>query len=209
MKENGYINATKICNDAKTKNGNKNEFKEWLKINNSKILIEEISSLVGIPSSELLIRIKSGSKNLTIIRGTYVHPLLITPIFAVKISIWIEEWKKYSHNNLLEYYTELSKLEVSINNNKEKIIQQELHKCYGGKTEVKCNNGIIDLLTNNMLIEIKDYYNWKCALGQLIAYSFDYPDKEKCMYLFNVNDQKINNIKKICKLNKIKLMIYN
>ena len=133
MKENGYINATKICNDAITKNGNKKEFKEWLKINNSKFLIEEISSDGGIPPSELLIQIKSGSKKLTEIRGTYAHPDLIphiaswaSPQFAVRISKIVN---KYLIKKALK--------------EKEKLIKKKDDKID------KLNNKIDELLTNN------------------------------------------------------------
>ena len=104
MIKNGYINATNLCNDTETKNGAKKEFKRWKNNSYAKELMEEIaddqnrssdfSTASGKKSSEdLLIPITSGSKNLTLIRGTYAHPDLIphiaswaSPSFAVKVS---------------------------------------------------------------------------------------------------------------------------
>ena len=92
MKENGYVNATKLCALA-----NK-QFKHWLENKSSKSLVEEVEkeiSGVGNPTSELMsmIMITTGSKNETETRGTYVHPLLIShiaswccPVFAIKVS---------------------------------------------------------------------------------------------------------------------------
>ncbi len=206
MKSNGYINATKICNDA-MENGSKKPFKNWKTNANTDALMNEISSYTGIPAdNELSVCVTTSSKNLTEIRGTYVHLLLLTPIaywispkFGAKISIWIEEWKKFSLDNTFNYYEALANLKYSANSNKESSIKKKLKKKYGGKTEVYTESGFIDLLTDELLIEIKSYDDWKCALGQLIAYSIDYPDKQKCMYLFDVNDRKTSHIKKICK----------
>nr|AEX63341.1 putative KilA-N domain-containing protein [Moumouvirus Monve] len=128
-----------------------------------------------------------------------MHPLLITqlaywisPKFAAKVSIWIEEWKKYSDKNLLEYYDALSNLEPYCNENKEKIIQEKLLIKLGGSVEVKTKIGKIDLLTKDTIIEIKDYDDWKHGLGQLLSYSFFYPNK-KNVYIYSI-------------LEKIKLM---
>lgn len=212
MKKNGYINATKLIHQS-SKNKKLND---WTRGKLNQELIDEFSLLLDIPANHLIIPITTSSKNLTEIRGTYVHPLLIThiahwisPKFAVKVGIWIEEWKNYSNENFIEYYNCLSKLEPSLNLNKEKTIQKELKKKLHGKTEVPTEMGYIDLLTNKDLIEIKSYDDWKCGLGQLIVYSIGYSNKQKCMYLFDVNDQKINHIQKACDLNDIKLIIYD
>ena len=90
MRENGYINATKLCADAMINNNIKKEFKEWLKNDNSKMLIKEISLSTNIPSNKLVKTLRNASDG---IKGTYVHPDLIphivswaSPQFAMKIS---------------------------------------------------------------------------------------------------------------------------
>jgi len=214
MKKNGYINATKICHGAETRNGRKKEFANWKENANANAVMEEIVGIIGIPKKKLLIPITGG--RITVIRGTYVHPMLMThiaywvsPKFAVKVSLWVEEWKKYSDSNLIDYYVALSELEPYHYDDKEKSIQTKLHHKYGGEIEVKTKAGKIDLLTNERLIEIKTYKDWKCALGQLIAYSMFYPDRQKCMYLFNVGDNNIKTIQKLCDSEDIELMIHD
>lgn len=214
MKENGYINATKICNEYKTKNDRKKEFRYWKENSATNELLKEFSKYLQIPIDDLMIVITGGK--ITNIRGTYVHPLLVTsiahwisPQFAVKVSLWVEEWKAYSEENNLEYYKALSTLVTYQNNCKERKIQKKLQKKLGGEVEVKTKVGKIDLLTDDLLIEIKEYDNWKCALGQLIAYSIFHPEKEKCMYLFDVRDKDTKYIRKICKSQNIDLKIYD
>ena len=202
MSETGYINATKLCNDAETKNGSKKEFRFWKKNSDANELIREISKLVSI--KKLIIPVSTKENNL---RGTYVHPLLITPIaywispiFGAKVSIWIEEWKKYSKSNELFYWKEIGQLIPSNKSTKEQDIQSKLQTKYKGEIEVETEFGNIDLLTEKYIIEIKKYDNWKCAIGQILVYSLKYPNKIKMIYLFDVSDKhQINAIKKICK----------
>jgi hypothetical protein len=92
----------------------------------TKEILAEISTETSITVNELLIDIRKG-KSHNNINGTYVHPLLLThiaywisPLFAVKTSLWIEEWKKFSDENFSKYYNSLLNLEPSQNNNKEK-----------------------------------------------------------------------------------------
>ena len=48
----------------------------------------------------------------------------------------------------------------------------------------------IDLLPDDVLIEIKNYDDCICAIGQLNVYSMYYPDNEKHMYQINVAERK-------------------
>ncbi|EJN40495.1 KilA N-terminal domain-containing protein [Acanthamoeba polyphaga mimivirus] len=98
MAKNDYINVTKLCSMAKSKNGNPKDFKEWKRTTDAQELIAEISSEGGISPSEQLVTIQSGNKNLTITRGTYAHPKLVPHIaawaskkFAVMVSDIINE----------------------------------------------------------------------------------------------------------------------
>ncbi|AAV51136.1 putative KilA-N domain-containing protein [Acanthamoeba castellanii mimivirus] len=213
MKKNGYMNATKLCDNISNKYKNK-KFKHWNENKNSKELIEELSNFLKLPKNELII-LKKGGTN-TEIRGSYAHPVLIThiaywisPKFAVRIGFCMEEWKKFCEQNELDYYNMLNMAKPLNNNNKEKIIQHELREKYKGVIEIKTKSGYIDLLTDKYLVEIKDYRNWKSAIGQLLVYSVYYPKKIKCMYLFNVESNDINEIKTICFKYDIVLKIYD
>jgi len=97
MKENGYINATKMIAVVKTKNGKKKELKHWNETASSKELIAEISAAVVCTTDDLTIVI-TGGNNQTIC-GTYVHHYLIphiaawaSPKFAVKVSTIVNKY---------------------------------------------------------------------------------------------------------------------
>ena len=83
----GYINATKLCQNAGKQLGH------WVRNDDSKKMIETFFSAFQIRKAELIIKINTGSKHLTQLRGTYVHPDLIphiaswaSPEFAIKVS---------------------------------------------------------------------------------------------------------------------------
>lgn len=91
MKKNGYINATKMCQDISEETGVKKPFYNWKENKTAMELIDAIMSSPGIPGDELFRVVKGGK--IEIIRGTYVHPDLIphiaswaSPKFAVKVS---------------------------------------------------------------------------------------------------------------------------
>ncbi|AQN67949.1 kila N-domain protein [Saudi moumouvirus] len=115
MRENGYVNATNLCKKCGK------DYKNWKRNDYSKELEQELIKRTYLPKHKLIISIKGGS-NIKI-RGTYVHPILLTsianwisPLFAVKIGIWIEEWKKYSLKNSIKFHQALSKLIPGSNN---------------------------------------------------------------------------------------------
>lgn len=194
--DNGYINATKLCKMVGK------EFFHWKANSVSKELIKELSNHLNI-SENKLIESPNVDNNL---RGSYVHPLLIThiacwcgPNFAIKVGIWIEEWKQHSVINELKYWDGIKNIKPSKKLDKEKQIQLKLQKKLGGDIEVGTDYGDIDLLTDTQLIEIKKYTDWKCAIGQVIAYGADYPDREKIIYLFDVPvDNIVGKIRIIC-----------
>jgi len=66
----------------------------------------------------------------------------------------------------------------------EKEIELELAKntiCY---TQVETMFGRIDVLTENEVIEIKTISEWKHAIGQVLVYCLEFPDKKPHVYLF-------------------------
>ena|SRR5579863_3804169 len=208
-KNTGYINATQLCKQV-----NKS-FRHWKETSKSEKFIKEISLQTGIKSHELFHTISGGK--IIELRGTYVHPLLIThiacwcgPNFSAKVSKWIEEWKKNSLKNEIRYWKAVSNITPSNNSTTEKQIQRKLHKKLGGEMEVDTTFGRIDLLTDDAVIEIKKYDDWKCAVGQVIMYSSDYPDRERIIYLFDVPDDNILDvIKTKCKNENIKVKKIN
>lgn len=74
-----------------------------------------------------------------------------------------------------------------------------------GKREVTVTLGKIDVLTRTALIEVKEVEVWKTGIRQLIAYGFDYPNRQKILYLYpkdktrKRNDLQIESMRKVCK----------
>ena len=198
MKSNGYINATKLGNQYNEK------VKNWFTNKSSKKIISGVKKLLN--GEEPYIMRNYGINK---IKGTYVHPYLLTDIcrwisadFSIKVSSWIEEWKSFSEENYNKYYTEISQIKPDNKLQPEAEYQQYLHEKLGGEIEVETQVGRIDLLTHYKLIEIKKCSNWKCGLGQLIAYGKFYPDHKKYLYLFGVDDD-ITEIKEFCRENNV------
>jgi hypothetical protein len=91
MRENGFINVTKLCKD-----GGK-AFIHWRETKTSKRFVNEVSSSIGILRDDILITITGGNQPLT--RGTYAHPDLVphiaswvSPSFAIKVSRIVNEY---------------------------------------------------------------------------------------------------------------------
>jgi hypothetical protein len=76
--------------------------------------------------------------------------------------------------------------ELAINlKGKEKEVQLELQLDEGGAMEVACEYGVVDLLTDDEVIEVKEVHLWKHALGQIMAYSDCFPEHAARIHLFS------------------------
>ena len=128
----------------------------------------------------------------------------ISTDFSIKVSLWIDKWKSTNVENKKEYKDSLFNIKADTNNlNKEKEIQTKLNEELGGEIEIKTEFGFIDILTEDELIEIKIGHDWKCGIGQLLAYGEYYKDHVKRLHLFDFKyDEKIA---KICEKYNIKL----
>ena len=191
-KEDGYINATKLC-----KEGGK-EFKDWNRLENTKKMIDILSKYTHIDIDKLM-NVEKGRYG-----GSWIHPLLATNIaqwisieFSVKVSFWIDEWKKLN-NNIDIYNNEIINIKPDFTRQKEREIQNKLQKELGGEIEVLTDSGIVDLLTDNEIIEIKNGKNWKQAVGQILMYGLDFTKHKKRIHLFDIEkDEKIEDKCKI------------
>lgn len=98
-------------------------------------------------------------------------------------------------------YTKVNKVKPST---PEKDIQLKLHEVLSGLCEVVTPVGKIDILTDNLLIEIKKAKDWKTAVGQLLMYGNYYPKHIKVMYLFDLQKScDITLIEKLCEIHNI------
>ena len=84
-------------------------------------------------------------------------------------------------------------------NQPEKIVRDRLHAQLGGKTEAYTKWGLIDLLTETELIEVKIVTHWKDAIGHIIAKSRKYPTHQKRLHLFGYEEPCLEHIEDVCR----------
>ena len=203
MKENGYINVTKLCKD-----GGK-EFFNWKANKISEIFLDEVSSNLQICKNDILTSIPGCNKPLC---GTYAHPDLvphiaswISPKFAVKVSSILSEWRKLSSKNEMDYWNSMGECILSQTKKTivEHVIRDRLALLLNGEIEFETEFGKADVVSDKEVIEIKRLCNWKYALGQVLIYTTDPVLSGKTMriHLFDyeqVSVIEINKIEKVC-----------
>ena len=189
IREDGFINATQLC-----KAGGK-KFGHWISLYSTKELMNELEH---IEKGKKVIDVKKGRYN----SGSWIHSKLaihlamwINPVFGLKVSEWVEEWKSLSLMNEHIFYKELNEIQPSYKTQREKEIQEDLKHKLHAKSEVETPAGFIDLETEDKIIEIKEIRNWKHAIGQILSYGI-YINKEKWIYLFGEGEQ--STIMEVC-----------
>jgi hypothetical protein len=83
-------------------------------------------------------------------------------------------------------------------NHPERIVRDRLQAQLGGKVEAYTKYGLIDLLTDTELIEIKVVNRWKDAIGHILAKSEKYPNHQKRLHLFGHQEPVLDNIQEVC-----------
>lgn len=66
----------------------------------------------------------------------------------------------------------------------ERQVQKRLAQTLNGKTEVQCKTGVIDILTKSEIIEVKKAKEWKHAIGQVLIYQLEYPNRQARIHLY-------------------------
>jgi DNA-binding transcriptional regulator GbsR (MarR family) len=84
-------------------------------------------------------------------------------------------------------------------NQPEKVVRDRLQSQLGGKAEAYTRWGLIDLLTETELIEVKIVTHWKDAIGHLIAKSRKYPNHQKRLHLFGYEEPCLEHIEDVCR----------
>uniref|UniRef100_A0A6G6ADU3 KilA-n domain-containing protein n=1 Tax=Borely moumouvirus TaxID=2712067 RepID=A0A6G6ADU3_9VIRU len=159
MNSDGYINVTKLCDEAKTKKGGRKEFRQWRKTDNAQQLMKEISFYAGIPASELFKIITTGNKYMTETRGTYAHPQLVPHIaswastkFGARVSVIVNEY--FAKEMLEKHQNLIKKKDDKIDKLSKKIDEQTKSIKEQNKTMKKQDKKIKLLLEkNNELME--------------------------------------------------------
>jgi hypothetical protein len=132
------------------------------------------------------------------------------------ISSWINAWTVPPIASILEragisrsaYTTAVTKLDelgllpdwckIQRKNHPERIVRDRLQAQLGGKVEAYTKFGLIDLLTETELIEIKIVNRWKDAIGHILAKSEKYPNHQKRLHLFGYQEPILENIEEVC-----------
>lgn len=180
--EDGYINATKLCQ------GGGKRLENWSQTKTSQAVYKAAAEITGLPVEDLCRRVNSGPRPTW---GSYLHPLLITnmaywisPEFGIKVCHWIEEWKKLDGNEE-RYYEALANLIPCYHSGEEDAVQEMLADRFRFQREVNCTHGRIDLLSDHYLIEVKRCRDWMKGVGQLVCYGKDYPQQVRILYTYD------------------------
>ena len=80
----------------------------------------------------------------------------------------------------------------------ERDVRDRLQTQLGGKVEAYTKWGLIDLLTETELIEVKIVHQWKDAIGHIIAKSRAFPTHTKRLHLFGPDDPRLDHIEEVC-----------
>ena len=78
-------------------------------------------------------------------------------------------------------------------------IQKKLESITHGKPR-RCLSGVVDIVSESQIIEIKVWSRWREAIGQILSYGMFYPDKKKRIHFFGVkpDEDKLAHIKNVC-----------
>lgn len=117
-------------------------------------LIEVVSKKTNIPKKDLFYKVLVAPR-----KPVYYA----NPIIAEEFRRWCQKPKK---------------------NRIEEAIQVRLKEKLNGEIGVTTDVGAIDVLTKNLLIEVKFFKDWKEGVGQLMVYGLEYKDHQKVLYLF-------------------------
>lgn len=107
-----------------------------------------------------------------------------------------EGWDKWRRESGVEFKKALSKhVEERLSTTDEKpttkiresSVRDRVAESHHGRKEVWTPSGVIDVLTENEVIEIKYYKNWQRGMGQVLAYGSHYKDRAKRLHLFAHN----------------------
>lgn len=140
----------------------------------SRVLRRVLETYSGAPPCKIRVN-SSGNPNIV---GT-----LKTCIYLID-NIPGEKWHKWRVKSADEFKKALTK-HVNRPKIRESSVRDKLAELHHGRTEVWTPSGVIDVLTESEVIEVKYYRNWQRGMGQVLAYGSHYhPDRSKRLHLF-------------------------
>jgi hypothetical protein len=134
--------------------------------------------------------------------------LILQNAIRSRMTLTADEIMKRAEISRSTYSTAVTKLDelgllpdwckIQRKNQPEKVVRDRLQSQLGGKVEAYTKWGLIDLLTETELIEVKIVTHWKDAIGHLIAKSRKYPNHQKRLHLFGYEDPCLEHIEDVC-----------
>lgn len=88
---------------------------------------------------------------------------------------------------------------------REKTVQEKIQRMFGGEREVKTPVGYVDLVTDEMICEVKKISDFKHSIGQILSYSKYYPNHQKAIYLYGAYQKNLSVCYELCKQHNILL----
>lgn len=122
---------------------------------------------------------------------TAIHPdhspKPAAPILQEELVVTADEWVYIMNDDPIGFHQTQTPKELKppkkTRQQPEEKVQKKLEKKLNGKHQTT-PVGIIDILTDTELVEIKAWSNWKSALGQVFAYGHYYPNHMKRIHFF-------------------------
>jgi DNA-binding transcriptional regulator GbsR (MarR family) len=140
--------------------------------------------------------------------SSYRVYLVLQKAIRLRMTLTADEIMMRSGISRSAYTTAVTKLDelgllpdwckIQRKNHPERIVRDRLQAQLGGKVEAYTKYGLIDLLTETELIEIKVINRWKDAIGHILAKSEKYPNHQKRLHLFGHQEPVLDNIQEVC-----------
>jgi hypothetical protein len=140
--------------------------------------------------------------------SSYRVYLVLQKAIRLRMTLTADEIMLRSGISRSAYTTAVTKLDelgllpdwckIQRKNHPERVVRDRLQAQLGGKVEAYTKFGLIDLLTETELIEIKIVNRWKDAIGHILAKSEKYPNHQKRLHLFGYQEPILENIEEVC-----------
>jgi len=75
---------------------------------------------------------------------------------------------------------------------------QKILEIYLGGVQKRCALGIADIVNDHMVVEIKDWKNYRVAMGQMMVYAHYFTDRACMIIYFGDQPSNSDEIKAIC-----------
>jgi hypothetical protein len=174
--------------------------------------IQEITHWHGNPAPKTGIAIDYQTIDLLMDKrldgSSYRVYLVLQKAIRLRMTLTADEILERAGISRSAYTTAVTKLDelgllpdwckIQRKNHPERIVRDRLQAQLGGKVEAYTKFGLIDLLTETELIEIKIVNRWKDAIGHILAKSEKYPNHQKRLHLFGYQEPVLENIEEVC-----------